>query len=306
MVKFNEYVDLYQYLLAMSPELKNGNCTSREKCYNNLEIRLQRLLRQLKTDSSSVDKSSSEIRIILWFMLQSRWNTIKSPYYEIYPSIIDTFSRTSIDFESGWLDPPQNLETILLKFPVGSKQSWSLFSLMDEPDRKRKALSMVTYVKEKIISLSIALPYTTSIKDAVNAYASKAMDMEIHGGFSVKDAINLVKIYVSLCLIGEDPEFVEPLILNADMANRGNKDLKSLAEKAKKRGKFGFSIGRTIEVCPHTRHPHLAWIRIGKGRQDKKLIKRKGSIVHKNKVVQVPTGFEGEECTKKKQEQPEK
>ena len=92
-------------------------------------------------------------------------------------------------------------------------------------------------------------------------------------------------------MLDDDPSIIEPLPLTKD-ANKfaNNKDL-SLIEKAKRRGKFGFAVGRNVEVVPHYRRPHLGIRWTGEGRKIPKIRPIKGAIIHRTNVATMPTGF---------------
>ena len=49
-------------------------------------------------------------------------------------------------------------------------------------------------------------------------------------------------------------------------------------------------VRELIEKIPHIRRPHLCWVPYGPGRKKRKLILRKGSIVHRDVVEKMPTG----------------
>jgi hypothetical protein len=66
----------------------------------------------------------------------------------------------------------------------------------------------------------------------------------------------------------------------------------SLVEKARRRGNYGWHVGRAIEVSPHVRAASpaaLYWT--GEGRKIPKIRFRRGSIVHRKKLAEMPTGF---------------
>jgi hypothetical protein len=52
-------------------------------------------------------------------------------------------------------------------------------------------------------------------------------------------------------------------------------------EKAHRRGKIGWNVGRHIEVAPHYRRPHMALVWTGQGRTVPKIVPRRGSVVHR-------------------------
>ena len=66
-------------------------------------------------------------------------------------------------------------------------------------------------------------------------------------------------------------------------------------EKAHRRGKVGWDAGRHVEVIPRYRRPHLMLAWTGTGRTVPKIVPRRGTIVHRQAVEKVPSGF-GDEC----------
>ena len=66
-------------------------------------------------------------------------------------------------------------------------------------------------------------------------------------------------------------------------------------DRAKRRGKIGWNVGRNIEVSPHIRGPSpaaLYWT--GKGHSVPIIRFRAGCVVHKKKISEIPTGFLGD------------
>ena len=110
-----------------------------------------------------------------------------------------------------------------------------------------------------------------------------------------KDRLDVYQaIHRSGCLLEDDPEIVNPEVLADDRAKYEASGDQKYVEKARRRGKFGWDVGRHIEVIPHYRRPHLMLAWTGAGRSVPKIVPRKGSIVHRNVVEKLPTGFEGE------------
>jgi hypothetical protein len=117
--------------------------------------------------------------------------------------------------------------------------------------------------------------------------------------------IKCVKLAITLRLLDENEDLIEPDVLTKDRKRyiEGNEELKKrLIDKAKRRGKFGFIIGSKIEsgeMDPHYRRPHpaLVWTVKRKGVEGSipKVIFRSGSVIHKDKVKTVPTGYKNAE-----------
>jgi hypothetical protein len=63
-------------------------------------------------------------------------------------------------------------------------------------------------------------------------------------------------------------------------------------DKAHRRGKIGWNAGKRMEVVPHYRRSHMALV--WTGRAVPKVVPRRGSVVHREKVEKVPGRFGGE------------
>ena len=50
--------------------------------------------------------------------------------------------------------------------------------------------------------------------------------------------------------------------------------------------------GRHIEVIPHYRRPHMTLVWTGTGRVVPRIVPRRGSVVHREVVEKVPSGWE--------------
>ena len=103
-----------------------------------------------------------------------------------------------------------------------------------------------------------------------------------------------IRIALTVCMLADDPEIITPDVLS-DQQSRydGEKDeawKRRAEEKAKKRGVFGWSIGKSIEVTPHIRRPHFALRHTGPGGKIPKIVAVKGCVVKMNKLTKVPTG----------------
>ena len=86
---------------------------------------------------------------------------------------------------------------------------------------------------------------------------------------------------------------ISPDVLAPDRAKYDATGDKKYEKRAYNRGKVGWDVGRHIEKCPHRRRSHMAIVRIGPGRKDRKIIWRKGAVIHRDAVEKIPTGFLG-------------
>ncbi len=115
-------------------------------------------------------------------------------------------------------------------------------------------------------------------------------------GIQVPDSLidDCVRLCCTLCLLENDPEIISPDVLADDRAKYEQTGDQRYVEKARRRGKVGWDVGRQLEVIPHYRRPHMALVWTGRGRAVPRVVPRRGSVVHREVVEKVPSGF-GEE-----------
>lgn len=100
------------------------------------------------------------------------------------------------------------------------------------------------------------------------------------------------RLCCTLCLLEDDPEVISPDVLTDDRLRYEETGDRRYVERAHRRGKVGWNVGKAIEVAPHYRRPHLAIVWTGPGRSVAKIVPRRGSVVHRSIVERMPTGFD--------------
>lgn len=89
-----------------------------------------------------------------------------------------------------------------------------------------------------------------------------------------------------------DTEFAERLLLTKDEKRHPQgEDYERAVERAIRRGKNGWSIGKDWDSIPHFRRPHFGIRWTGKGGKTPKLVPIKGSFVKRSELAKVPTGY---------------
>ena len=106
--------------------------------------------------------------------------------------------------------------------------------------------------------------------------------------------LDCLRLCATLCLLADDPSVIEPDVLAKDQARFRQTGDEKYIDKAHRRGKVGWNVGRRMEVVPHYRRPHMALVWTGRGRAVPKVVPRRGSVVHREKVERVPSGYGGE------------
>ena len=82
------------------------------------------------------------------------------------------------------------------------------------------------------------------------------------------------------CLLENDPSVVEPDVLSKNRDRFEQTGDRKCVDKALRRGKVGWNVGRRIEVIPHYRRPHLMLAWTGPGWAVPRVVPRQGSVVH--------------------------
>ena len=100
-----------------------------------------------------------------------------------------------------------------------------------------------------------------------------------------------IRLCCSLCLLENDPSVISPDVLADDRAKFEATGDEKYVSKAHRRGKVGWVVGHRLEVVPHYRRPHLALVWTGQGRAVPRIVPRRGSVVHREVVAKVPSGF---------------
>jgi hypothetical protein len=144
---------------------------------------------------------------------------------------------------------------------------------------------------KKIYTANISTPFKTGL---MLGEMLGALSQTVEGGIGIPKELyeNAIKIVAVCLLLENDPEIIQPDVLNSDLAKFKQTLDPKYIEKAKRRGKFGWVIGRDIEVSPHIRAASpfaLYWT--GKGRTIPIIRYRKGCVVHRELVEKIPTGF---------------
>jgi hypothetical protein len=132
-----------------------------------------------------------------------------------------------------------------------------------------------------------------TVEQSLASLGKKGLFAEI--GIVIPDELvtDCIRLCCSLCLQGNDPEIISPDVLAEDRLKYEESGDEKYIDKARRRGKVGWDVGRQIEVIPHYRRPHIALMWTGPGRAVPRIVPRRGSVVHRDVVEKLPSGFGG-------------
>jgi hypothetical protein len=221
-------------------------------------------------------------------------------------SIVPMLTRLNLDLDSGLIQLP--LPALCIRLP---KQHNPLaFRWQDQPIEIRsillseindgRGLSLLIDIGETMDNSPFQVPLFTYRNfprreglTVEQSLASLGRGVSADMGVQIPETLidDCVRLCCSLCLLENDRSVIEPDVLSKDRDKFEASGDDRCVDKAHRRGKIGWNVGRHIEVAPHYRRPHMALVWTGRGRTVPRVVSRRGSVVHRELVEKVPSGF---------------
>jgi hypothetical protein len=243
-------------------------------------------------------------------MLNERdWEKARRPYYNLWPSIIPMLTRLDLDLDSNLIQLP--LPALCIRFPKDTAKNPLKFDWKGDEVAVRcvmlgeinqgTGLSVLVDVGEVMGEFGVPVYTYRNFPRKSGLTVEKSLaDLEAKGlfaeiGIVVPESLMMdcIRLCCSLCLLENDPEIISPDVLADDRAKFEASGEQKYVDKAHRRGKVGWDVGKHIEVIPHFRRPHMTLVWTGSGRAVPKIVPRRGSIVHREAVEKLPSGFGG-------------
>lgn len=213
------------------------------------------------------------------------------PFYNVYPAVERCLENTKLNLELKQL--PALPEVVAMCFAEGSEPTL--------PYGKVRAMLVNFSYEFEVIQTGkqVRAPMLHLCTDLLYKDGSSASSLVTCGSpglisdyVDMEEQRKLVSLAVGLILLAQDERFLEPVLLQQDQGRQLNAaELEKAIARAKKRGRNGMTIGKGLEVSPHTRMPHMAIRWTGTGRATPRLVPVKGCVVSRNKLFPVPTGY---------------
>lgn len=247
-------------------------------------------------NSENIETAGSNIALAL---SERHWHTSGRPFFNVYPSVLNALKNTTLQIDPK--DIPESivheLGAICVKFPIGFQHPMKLDARSFMLVVSERTIVKGSVVPVKSVGVSVGLNDFDVVLSMSCQYGKVFENCEAGSpsGLGYTDDEHEIRKYISriglgVLMLAADPDFLKPIVLK----KFGNVEhpTSDQIDKSKRRGVFGFSIGESIEVAPHIRRPHFAIRWTGKGREVPRLVPVKGSLIHRNKMTTVPTGFE--------------
>ena len=242
--------------------------------------------------------------------VERAWENARKPYYAVWPSIVPMLTRLNLDLDSSLIQLP--LSALCIRFP--EEKNPLAFNWKDEVVQIRcMMMGEINEGRGLSILIDVGEDMTDGEGFGVPIYTYR--NFRRQSGLTVEGAIqelgrneyaelgvqipeelitDCVRLCCSLCLLENDPSVIEPDVLSKDRARYEQTGDPKYIDKAHRRGKVGWNVGHRMEVMPHYRRPHMALVWTGAGRAVPKVVPRRGSVVHREKIEKVPSGFGGQ------------
>lgn len=277
-MKFHEYIDLYQSLVSRG-------------------LKMQRY----QFDQWFPNSRNFHGGVGHRFRHEKKWEAKRRPYYNAWPSILPSLGSLRLDIPSSDIRLP--ISPLLIRVPTNS----------DKPFRTILALDGGDMVQEfDGIGMRVDFGYENSDGYQVDMVTglARAPGLTVEDVFGLMwdqqqaspldapkhELLDAVRLVCALCLVDtNDSLLVTPDVLEKDRLKYSETGDPAIVERAHRRGKFGWDIGKEMhergEMDPHYRRPHLALRHTGKGGLIPKIVPVKGTVVHRKKLTEVPTGY---------------
>ena len=226
--------------------------------------------------------------------VEQRWFRAVRPYYKVWPAIASALIKIPLTAPGSSMSLP--CSPIVIRISEGSAATSVKAVLVDIIEYNDgewigwRRLSIFISVGTTWESICMAMKPGENMEQSLE----RAMKDSGRTDALPKYIYDAMRLTVAVCLLANDPSIVTPDVLEADkekLATASEHEVQVLHEKARRRGKIGWSIGEAVEAMPHYRRPHFGIRHTGVGRGVPKIVPIKGAVVHRQKMSTVPTGF---------------
>lgn len=286
---------------------------------------LQRLIDTFQTQEYAKKQHPRERKMrIVMFGTHVAWRFDKRPYYSVYPKVVDALIRTPLTSKVRDLMYPTSTNTLCIRMAVGHELLGEIKTLFianagivkDEEgnDTGNWVFLMLSHLLDDTCGMVlVSIDPEATLEEAMDTNNRNIVKVAKANAWFLDECSQdkyerhskaCMRLALGVALLDQDPELIVPAVLNVDQDKLDNtidpERLAFLVDRAKRRGVVGWTVGECTEddvehegreVSSHFRRTHYGFRWVGKGRERLRLTKIKGSVIHREKLTEVPTGY---------------
>lgn len=233
-----------------------------------------------------------------------KWWEAGRPYYNCYPGVTPMLTKLRLDIPMTSIVIPHNSFLVRLREDdrsmVVGKDMYTqtmLFTQVTASTGQRFWSLMITLIGEDGIAASeLFLSLYKVTEETLLEDVQRLVVANLRDDLDPVGLTACLKLVCTICLLGTDSELIERDVLADDRRTyeTGSEHVRqAIEQRALRRGKNGYAIGRVVESSPHWRNPHPCLVHTGKGGAIPKVIFRKGCVVNKDIATKVPSEYLG-------------
>lgn len=272
---------------------------SQYRDYSDEEFEHRIAVLQQDTDSGAI--------VAEQFIAERHWVQAGRPFYNVWPRVIAPLTQIKLHGLQPCRVPKLPTGYLVLRFSktepyVGTggatiqtallveREPLSFFFLNYLTNKGRHATGSGALMFDRHAEIDLEEDLHRRWVQSIDQEASDSIAM---AGWNFQDNLGFFHLLFGLHLLCSDPDspYLTPIVLAKDRTKWEETKDQALVDRAKRRGNFGWDVGREIHVNPHWRKPHAALYHTGKGRLIPKVIFRKGALVKRETVQKMPTGY---------------
>jgi len=236
---------------------------------------------------------------------EQEWVTHERPFYNVWPVAADLSQSVKLAIPFSAVATP--FKAMLLRFPQGREPHGVATCLLYFPEDFPCLLVLASFAhRQQRWSMIYDFIPGDTVEDVLNDIESgnapkynKAASSE---QLEAADAF-LIRLVVFIGLLANGRDLITPIVLTKDREKYESTDAADvktwLEDRAARKMGRGFDVGRALEIererSPHWRNPHLALFWTGPGRATPIIKMRRGAVVQRVSMADVPTGYLGSE-----------
>ena len=269
------------------------------------EFMLEELYKILERDNDTPENLSHCRWLYAATDVEQCWVEDLRPYYNVWPAAVDLLKSVKLDLPMSAVAFP--FSVLLVRFarsyePLGISTARIMF------DRLTGTFVIHADLMESDNSYYVQgeIDPNTTFESFLSSFKNKKLlhnDWESDRSEDHARSDLLIRLAVFISLLSQGEDLITRVVLAKDRkkyeSTTDDEVRVWLEKRAERRLGIAHDFGKQLhldrERNPHWRNPHFALFWTGKGREIPVIKMRKGSLIQKASMANVPTGYLGEE-----------